>query len=230
MGQIKNIKLIIVTDIKTEEKDKMGISRDSWHKRRATGGRKKPLTKKRKHCLGRPTAHTKLGPKRIHPVRCRGGNMKHRAMRLDHGNYSWGSESISRKTRIFDVMYNASNNELVRTKTLVKNAIVQIDATPFKQWYESHYGQALGRKKGHKVSDLEDDPLNKPRSHHLQRKIESRKPEAKVEQHLEDQFTSGRLLACISSRPGQSGRCDGYLLEGKELDFYLKKLKTKRGK
>ena len=35
-----------------------------------------------------------------------------------------------------DVVYNASNNELVRTKTLVKNAIVQIDATPFKQWYD----------------------------------------------------------------------------------------------
>ena len=34
------------------------------------------------------------------------------------------------------VVYNASNNELVRTKTLVKNAIVQIDATPFRQWYE----------------------------------------------------------------------------------------------
>ena len=33
-----------------------------------------------------------------------------------------------------DVVYNASNNELVRTKTLVKNAIVQVDATLFKQW------------------------------------------------------------------------------------------------
>ena len=77
----------------------MGISRDSFHKRRATGGRVKPLTKKRKHCLGRPMAHTKLGQKRIHTVRVRGGNIKHRAMRLDAGNYSWGSESISRKTR-----------------------------------------------------------------------------------------------------------------------------------
>ena len=27
-------------------------------------------------------------------------------------------------------------------------------------------------------------------------------------------------LACVSSRPGQSGRCDGYILEGKELEFY----------
>merc|ERR1712142_540126 len=66
-----------------------------------------------------------------------------------------------------------------------------------------------------KTGELEDDPLNKPRSHHLQRKIDARKPMAKLDQHLEDQFTSGRLLACISSRPGQSGRCDGYILEGK---------------
>merc|ERR1712121_93846 len=93
----------------------MGISRDSWHKRRATGGRKKPLTKKRKHCLGRPAANTKLGPKRIHEIRARGGNKKYRALRLDAGNYSWGSESITRKSRILDVVYNASNNELVRT-------------------------------------------------------------------------------------------------------------------
>ena len=33
------------------------------------------------------------------------------------------------------VVYNASNNELVRTQTLVKSAIVQVDAAPFKQWH-----------------------------------------------------------------------------------------------
>merc|ERR1711988_1896908 len=75
---------------------------------------------KRKFELGRPAAMTKLGPQRIHPVRCRGGNKKYRALRLDQGNFSWGSEAITRKTRIIDVVYNAANNELVRTKTLVK--------------------------------------------------------------------------------------------------------------
>lgn len=35
-------------------------------------------------------------------------------------------------------VYNSSNNELVRTNTLVKGAIIQIDAAPFRQWYESH--------------------------------------------------------------------------------------------
>lgn len=49
------------------------------------------------------------------------------------------------------MVYNASNNELVRTKTLVKNAIVVVDATPFRQWYESHYLLPLGRKKGAKL-------------------------------------------------------------------------------
>ena len=39
---------------------------------------------------------------------------------------------------LFGQVYNASNNELVRTNTLVKGAIVQVDATPFRQWYEQH--------------------------------------------------------------------------------------------
>jgi small subunit ribosomal protein S8e len=83
----------------------------------------------------------------VRRVRVRGGNVKWRALRLDTGNYSWGSEAVTRKTRILDVVYNASNNELVRTQTLVKSAIVQVDAAPFKQWYLTHYGLDIGRKK-----------------------------------------------------------------------------------
>merc|ERR1712146_461727 len=110
-------------------------------------GKKPKYHMKRKFEMGRQMAMTKIGAKRIHTVRCRGGNLKHRALRLDTGNFSWGSEVCTRKTRILDVVYNASNNELVRTKTLVKNAIVQVDATPFRQWYEAHYGATLGKKK-----------------------------------------------------------------------------------
>jgi len=113
---------------------RMGISRDHWHKRRATGGKKTPIRKKRKFELARPAAMTKMAPQRIHTLRVRGGNKKYRALRLDQGNFSWPSEAVSRKTRIIDVVYNAANNELVRTKTLVKNAIVVIDAAPFRQW------------------------------------------------------------------------------------------------
>ena len=150
----------------------MGISRDSRHKRRATGGRKANLKKKRMYEMGRPPANTKLGPLRVHPVRCRGGNMKFRAMRLETGNFSWGTENSTKKTRVLDVVYNASNNELVRTKTLVKNCIIQVDATPFRAWYESHYGVKIGAKKAAKKDAVAEDAVSRSRS--LQRKVDAR--------------------------------------------------------
>merc|ERR1712226_1182732 len=206
----------------------MGISRDKWHKRRKTGGRQSPLRKKRKFELGRPAAQTRIGPRRIHTVRTRGGNKKYRALRLDTGNFAWGSEAQTRKTRIVDVVYNASNNELVRTKTLVKNSIIAIDGTPFRQWYESHYATPLGRKKGAKLSEEETASMNKKRYSKTALKYKERQKTAAVEHALEEQFMTGRVLAAISSRPGQSGRADGYILEGKELEFYLRKIKAKK--
>lgn len=47
------------------------------------------------------------------------------------------------------------------------------------------------------------------KSNHLARKIEKRQEDRKLDSHIEEQFGGGRLLACISSRPGQCGRCDG---------------------
>ncbi|XP_042005637.1 uncharacterized protein LOC121754324 [Salvia splendens] len=215
----------------------MGISRDSMHKRRATGGKKKAWRKKRKYELGRQPANTKLSSnKTVRRVRVRGGNVKWRALRLDTGNYSWGSEAVTRKTRILDVVYNASNNELVRTQTLVKGAIVQVDAAPFKQWYLQHYGVEIGRKKkaaakkeGEETTEaVATEEVKK--SNHVQRKLEKRQQDRKIDAHIEEQFGGGRLLAAIASRPGQCGRCDGYILEGKELEFYMKKLQKKKGK
>jgi small subunit ribosomal protein S8e len=51
-----------------------------------------------------------------------------------------------------------------------------------------------------------------------------------IDQKVADMFNSGKVLACISSRPGQSGRCDGYILEGRELEFYQRKMEKKKGK
>ena len=124
----------------------MGISRDSRHKRRLTGGRMPVHKKKRAFEKARPIANTKLfnGKPRIRRIRCRGGNYKFRALRIKEGNFNWASEAITHKTRIIDVVYNASNNELVRTKTLVKNCVVVIDAAPFCQKYLEKYGVNLG--------------------------------------------------------------------------------------
>ncbi|XP_021846485.1 40S ribosomal protein S8 [Spinacia oleracea] len=216
----------------------MGISRDSMHKRRATGGKKKAWRKKRKYELGRQPANTKLSSnKTVRRVRVRGGNVKWRALRLDTGNFSWGSEAVTRKTRLLDVVYNASNNELVRTQTLVKSAIVQVDAAPFKQWYLQHYGVEIGRKKkaaaaaaAKKETEEGETVEETKKSNHVTRKLEKRQEGRTLDSHIEEQFGGGRLLACISSRPGQCGRADGYILEGKELEFYMKKIQRKKGK
>ncbi|KAF8967891.1 ribosomal protein S8e/ribosomal biogenesis NSA2 [Flammula alnicola] len=206
----------------------MGISRSSRHKRSETGAQRAHYRKKRKFELGRQPASTKLGPKRVHTVRVRGGNLKYRALRLEGGNFAWASEHTTRKTRIISVVYNASNNELVRTNTLVKGAIIQVDATPFRQWYEAHYAQPV-TKKGKTVAPTETaEPVK--RSHHVQRNLDEKRKDAKIDPLLESQFAAGRLYAFIASRPGQSGRADGYILEGKELEFYLRKLRTGKQK
>lgn len=71
----------------------VGITRDSIHKRRKTGGKINHWRKKRKYDLGRQAANTKLGGKRVHLVRVRGGNYKFRALRLETGNFTWATES-----------------------------------------------------------------------------------------------------------------------------------------
>jgi len=304
----------------------MGISRDKLHKRRATGGRRKILRGKRKFELGRAPALTKLGEKRIHLIRTRGGHHKYRALRLNEGHFVWPGEAATKRSRILNVVYNATSNELVRTNTLVKGCIVQIDATPFKQWYEHFYRVQLGkikkeeapgtsakkdekpaegaapkkdvgkdvkksakkdapkkeagkevkksdktaaakkdapkkdakpkaatagkkdenakaaadaksakeakarklrRKTADEIKKAIDSGVRKP-SHRLKRKTNARNKSRVLEAALKDQFNTGRVLAKISSRPGQSGRCDGYILEGEELNFYLRKIEKKK--
>lgn len=119
--------------------------------------------------------------------------------------------------------FHPSNNELVRTNTLTRSAIVQIDATPFRTWYEAHYGATLGRRRtGQKAAETEEKSVSKS----VQAKREERlKKSGKIESALERQFEAGRLYAVISSRPGQSGRVDGYVLEGDELAFYQRAIR-----
>ena len=44
-------------------------------------------------------------------------------------------------------------------------------------------------------------------------KLAKRKAERVMDPSMKSQFDTGRLYALLSSRPGQSGRADGYILE-----------------
>merc|ERR1712125_164661 len=140
----------------------MGISRDSRHKRRETGGRMPIHKKKRKFESGKPAANTKLADKRIRLVRSRGGNTKKRALRLNKGNFMWQSEGVTKVSKIVNVVYNPVSNELVRTNTLTKGTIVFIDATPFSQFVQGHYFAKYDATKDDKINwDWETKAENK---------------------------------------------------------------------
>ena len=127
--------------------------------------------------------------------------------------------------RVISVSYHPSNNELVRTNTLTKSAVVQVDAAPFRQWYEAHYGTALGRRRQAKTQK-EGDAEEAKKSKSVEKKQAARMAAGgKVEAALERQFEAGRLYAVVASRPGQSGRVDGYVLEGEELAFYQRAIR-----
>jgi len=96
---------------------------------------------------------------------------------------------------------------------------------PFRQWYEAHYGVAVGKKKRSK-DEGEDAEVKKSAA--VQKKHQTRQEGRTLDPNINSQFDTGRLLACISSRPGQCGRCDGFVLEGKELEFYVKRMARKK--
>ena len=113
----------------------------------------------------------------------------------------------------------------MRTNTLTKSAVVQVDATPFRQWYEAHYGTSLGRRRQQQQKGGEKEEVVK-KSKSVEKKQAARHAATgKVDQALERQFEAGRLYAVIASRPGQSGRVDGYVLEGDELAFYQRAIR-----
>ncbi len=58
--------------------------------------------------------------------------------------------------------------------------------------------------------------------------MQARAKDSAIDPKVKEQFATGRLYAAISSRPGQSGRADGYILEGQELDFYVRKIAQKK--
>ena len=94
--------------------------------------------------------------------------------------------------------------------------------------YQQHYGIDLVVKKT-KKGQVEEKPVEeKKRSKHLLAKLAVRQKNRVIDSKVEEQMSSGRVLACIASRPGQSGRADGYLLEGRELEFYIKKIEKKK--
>lgn len=166
----------------------MGINNSGNHKRTKSGAKTGKFCKKRKNRVGRQPSNTKVGERRIAEVRVRGGNKKMRALRLNSGSFRLISANFTSDSAIEQVVYHPSCNELMRTNTLTKSAVVKISSAPF-------------------VEELEKCDL------------------AEKDRNLTSMAEKGFLLAILTSRPGQEGCANGYILQGQELEFYRSKLK-----
>ena len=56
----------------------------------------------------------------------------------------------------------------------MKGAVIQIDATPFRLWYQQHYGVEVGLKKGMTTHKKEGDAAPATQSTHVKRKLSER--------------------------------------------------------
>lgn len=111
----------------------MGITRCGRHKKKKSGGARHQMQKKRKNMMGRQPSNTKIGEQRVKDLRVRGGNIKKRALRLNVGSFTMfnGVENVRADAKIEQVIYHPSNNELMRTNTVTKSAVVKVSADNF---------------------------------------------------------------------------------------------------
>lgn len=124
----------------------MGLSRSNRHKRTKTGAKKSLYCKKRKFNMARQASNTKIGEEKLQRIRCRGGNLKMRALRLSGGNYACKSHGFTCQAKIGQVMYHPSSNELMRTNTLTKGAVIKLDSQPFKEKFDEILGSESNLK------------------------------------------------------------------------------------
>ncbi|OBS63424.1 hypothetical protein A6R68_07978, partial [Neotoma lepida] len=99
------------------------------------------------------------------------------------------------------------------TRTLVENCLVHTARS------------APGLQEG---APEEEEILSKNRSKKIPKKYSERKKNA----FCRESFPlppQGTLLAFMASRLGQCGRAEGYVLEGKELEFYVSKIESQEG-
>lgn len=99
-------------------------------KRKATGGRLKPLHKKRKHELGRVPAETTIGERKRHIIRTLGGNSKVRLLDVESANLTEPDGSSAGKSKIIEVRSNPASRDFTRRNVITKGAIIVTEAGP----------------------------------------------------------------------------------------------------
>ncbi|WP_435197020.1 30S ribosomal protein S8e [Natronomonas sp. EA1] len=91
--------------------------------RKRTGGRRRPIRKKKKHELGTSPTETRVGDRKLKTVKARGGGSKVRALQTDVASVATGAETV--EATIENVVENDANPNYVRRNIITKGALVE---------------------------------------------------------------------------------------------------------
>lgn len=91
--------------------------------RKRTGGRRRPISKKKKHQLGSGPTETTVGEARLRTVDARGNTEKVRALSTDVAAVAADGETVA--AELLDVVENSANPNYARRNIVTKGAIVE---------------------------------------------------------------------------------------------------------
>jgi len=101
----------------------------SWHgdlhKRKPTGGKKRPYREKRRFEKGSFPTETVVGDHKIKVTRGRGGNLKVRLVSTSYVNVSDPSTGETKKVEILRVLRNPANVDYDRRNVITKGALLE---------------------------------------------------------------------------------------------------------
>ena len=95
------------------------------HKRKRTGGKKKPYRGKRAYEMGSDPTETKIGERKISFKRCRGGNLKIKLLACNTANVTDPLTGKTQKTEIKRVVKNQANVDYQRRGIITKGSIIE---------------------------------------------------------------------------------------------------------
>jgi small subunit ribosomal protein S8e len=96
-------------------------------KRKPSGGRLRPLRKKKKFEIGREQQYAFLGPQKVKLYRVRGASQKVRILNAEWANVTDPKSGATKKVKILTVKENPSNPHFVTRNIVTRSATVETE-------------------------------------------------------------------------------------------------------
>lgn len=97
------------------------------HKRKVTGGRRKPYRKVRKREFGSDFMPIKVGEREVRIIRTYGGNVKVRLLSDMYANVMVPGDNMTKRVRILEVVDNPAHPQFKREGIITRGAIIRTE-------------------------------------------------------------------------------------------------------